>query len=355
MSEHHGELPLLRPDSAVLEALRSIDQRQSKIAFVTDGRGKLVGSVTDGDIRRGILAGATLQSHVSAIMNTNPISLHEGEAPLAILPLMQARGVTVVPVVDRKGKPLRIVSKDDLLNPQRLNAAVVLMAGGLGSRLKPLTDTVPKPLLPVGGRPLLEITIENLRNQGFSRFYLSVNYRSDMIEEHFGDGSRFGVSIDYLREQERLGTAGALRLLPREPDGPLVVMNGDILTTLDARILLAHHRASGAPATICVREHRWQLPYGVVNSDRNGRFKGLEEKPHRSEMISAGIYVLSPEATRLVPGEGAYDMPTLFETCRTRIKPPGIFLLREYWLDIGHLDDLRRAQDEVDDLFRWAR
>jgi dTDP-glucose pyrophosphorylase len=354
MTEHHGDLPLISPDSLVIDALKSLDTRQLKIVFVIDGRGRLIGSVTDGDIRRGIINGASLDSCVGVIMNASPLSLHEGEAPAAVLPLMKARGVSVIPVVDRKGRPVRVVSRDDLLSPHRMNAAVVLMAGGLGSRLKPLTDTMPKPLLPVGGRPLLEITIENLKNQGFQRFHLAVNYRSEMIEEHFGDGSRFGVSISYLREDEPLGTAGALRLLPQEPDGPLVVMNGDILTTLDARILLASHRASGAPATICVRAHRWQVPYGVVTSDRNGRFKGMEEKPVRTETISAGIYVLSPSAVKLVPASGSFDMPSLFEACRAALRPPSVFLLREYWLDIGQLDDLRRAQDEVTDLFRWT-
>lgn len=351
MNERPIELPVVDSEVSVMRAVAVLDSSRVKIVLIVNLSGQLVGSVTDGDVRRGFLAGRDLQTPVGEIMNTAPLSLSEGEAPAAVLPLMRERGIRFVPIVDRERRPIRIVTIEELLNPQNVSATVVLMAGGLGTRLKPLTDQIPKPMLPVGGRPLLEITIDNLRQQGFRRFFIAVNYKADMIEAHFGDGSRFGVEIDYLRENEKLGTAGALRLLPEPPVGPLIVMNGDILTTLDARVLLSFHQTSGAPGTVCVREHSWRVPFGVIKLDAAGRCAGIEEKPLRRETISAGIYVLSPEALPQIPQAGVCDMPNLLELLGTRMAPVAVFPLREYWLDIGHLDDLRRAQDEIGSVF----
>jgi dTDP-glucose pyrophosphorylase len=346
-----SELPIVEPSVTVMRAVAVIDASRAKIVLVVDDAGRLIGSVTDGDVRRGILIGKTLQSPVGEIMNTAPLALSEGEAPATLLTMTRDRGIRAVPIVDRERRPIRIVTPDELLNPQRVGATVVLMAGGLGSRLAPLTDQTPKPMLPVGGRPLLEITIDNLKQQGFRKFFIAVNYKSDLVEAHFGDGSSFGVDIGYLRENEKLGTAGALRLLPERPSGPIVVMNGDILTTLDARLLLASHQTSGAPGTICVREYTWRVPYGVIRLDDAGRCREIEEKPLRRETISAGIYALSPEAIPLIPEEGACDMPTLLERLAGRFGPVAVFPLREYWLDIGRLDDLQRAQDDISGLF----
>jgi NDP-sugar pyrophosphorylase family protein len=207
-------------------------------------------------------------------------------------------------------------------------------------------------LLPIGGRPLLEITLDNLARQGFERFYLSVNYRAEMIEEHFGDGSRFGVKIDYLNETERLGTAGALRLLrEHNPQVPLIVINGDILTTVDGRLLLMFHQQHRGPATVCVREHNYRVPYGVVMLNEQGGYGRIDEKPLRKELISAGINVVSPEALDLLPKKGPIDMPDFLRTIAATLGAPAIYPLREYWLDIGHLDDLNRAQTDVLGLF----
>jgi dTDP-glucose pyrophosphorylase len=345
------QLPIVEATATVMRTVAVIDAATVKIALVVDGDGRLIGSVSDGDVRRGFLVGKSLQSPVGEIMNTAPLALTEGEVPTTSLSRMRERGIRYVPIVDRARHPIRIVTAEDLLNPQLESADIVLMAGGLGTRLKPLTDQVPKPMLPVGGRPLLEVTIGNLRQQGFRRFHLAVNYKADLIEGYFGNGQRFDVEIRYLRENEKLGTAGALRLLPERPAGPLIVMNGDILTTLDARVLLAAHQTSGAPATLCVRDFTWRLPYGVIKLDPAGQYSGIEEKPLRREMISAGIYVLSSQALAHVPDCGLCDMPTLLEIVAQRIAPVAVFHLREYWLDIGQLDDLRRAQEEITGLF----
>ena len=200
--------------------------------------------------------------------------------------------------------------------------------------------------MPIGGRPLLEITISNLARQGFGRFFVSVNYKANMFRDHFAKGQQLGVEIDYLEEEEKLGTAGALRLLPERPKAPVLVINGDILTNLDARRLLQFHREERVPATMCVRTHEWRVPYGVVQM-ADGRLAGFEEKPIRAEFVNAGIYVLSPEALDHLPANGAVDMPTLFSNMVQGIGRPAVYVLNDYWLDIGHIEDLQRARDDI--------
>jgi dTDP-glucose pyrophosphorylase/predicted transcriptional regulator len=342
---------LVRPELDMLQALQRIEQGSAQIVLVVDAGNRLLGTVTDGDVRRAILRGVRLDAPVSAVMNANPMSIEDGMSQEAAIALMRDKVLHQLPVVDRERRVVGLITLDAVLRAFRGDTTVVLMAGGLGSRLRPLTDATPKPLLPIGGRPLIEITIENLARQGFGRFLLSVNYKADMFREHFGDGQRFGVEIGYLEESEQLGTAGALRLLPDRPGTPILVMNGDILTALDARLLMLHHREQGAPATMCVREYDWKVPYGVVRMDGGGRLAAFEEKPSRREFVNAGIYVLSPEALELLPPAGAVDMPTLFDLVSARLAAPAVYRLREYWLDIGHLDDLRRAQAELPSLF----
>jgi dTDP-glucose pyrophosphorylase len=343
---------LISPDTPMLQALQRIEQGAAQIALVVDAGRRLLGTVTDGDVRRAILRGVRLDAPASDIMNSTPLSADESMSQEAAVVLMRDRVIRHLPVLDAQRRVVGLMTLDAVLRSLREDTTVVLMAGGLGSRLQPLTEWTPKPLLSIGGRPLLEITIENLTRQGFGRFLLSVRYKAEMFCDHFGNGQRFGVEIDYIKEEEQLGTAGALRLLPERPSGPIVVMNADILTALDARLLLLFHREQQAPATMCVREYEWKIPYGVVRRSDTGRLAGFEEKPSRREWVNAGIYVLSPEAIDLLPRNGAVDMPTLFERVGREIAPPAVYPLREYWLDIGHLDDLRRAQDDLPGLFQ---
>jgi dTDP-glucose pyrophosphorylase len=343
---------LVRSDTSLLQALGQIEQGATQIALVVDETGRLLGTVTDGDVRRGILRGVRLDAAVSAVMNSNPLTLDDGATQEAAIAVMREHVVRQLPVVDSDRRVVGLFTLDAMLRAHREDTTVVLMAGGLGSRLRPLTETTPKPLLKIGGRPLLEITIEGLARQGFGQFLLSVRYKAEMFSDYFGDGQRWGVRIGYIKEEEQLGTAGALRLLPSRPSSPVIVMNADILTTLDARLLLLFHREQKNVATMCVREYEWKIPYGVVRRNDNGCLTGFEEKPSRRELVNAGIYVLSPEAIDLVPKSGAVDMPTLFELVGKRITPPGVYRLREYWLDIGQLDDLRQAQDDLPRLFQ---
>jgi dTDP-glucose pyrophosphorylase len=331
--------------------MEAINSSTAKIVVVTDAARRLLGTVTDGDIRRGILQNIGFENAVATVMNPKPMAIREGESEAAALVLMRQRRIHHMPVLDSAGCVVRLITDTDVWRSGREAAAIVIMAGGLGSRLKPLTDTIPKPLLPIAGRPVLEIIIDNFLRQGFERFYLAVNYKAEMIQNHFGDGTQFGTSIEYLLETERLGTAGALRLLPKQSSVPVVVINGDILTTLDARMLLMFHREQHASATLCVCEHSFRVPYGVVVVGPQGKFQGIEEKPTRRELVSAGINVLSPQAVDLIPKSGPMDMPELMQAVSAKLGPPAIYPLREYWLDIGQLSDLKTAQEQVTGFF----
>jgi dTDP-glucose pyrophosphorylase/CBS domain-containing protein len=351
MIQRNWPVSAVTPETPIVTAMGVLNDATVKLVFVVGPDRTLEGVVTDGDIRRGLVEGAKLDAPISTIMNRTPLVLRPADDRSQALESMRARGARYIPELDAEGRIQRILSDEEIAIATEGDVTIVLMAGGLGMRLRPLTDKTPKPLLPIGGRPLLEITIDNLKRQGFTRFVIAVNYMADKIETHFGDGSRMDIDIAYLREEERLGTVGPLRLLPVKPTGPVLVMNGDILTTLDARRLIAFHREAGVPATMCAREHVWRVPYGVLRIDADGCFAGVDEKPARRELISAGINVLSPEALDLIPPKGAYDMPQLFERVRAELRAPAVFKLDDYWLDIGHLEDLRRAQDDVGDLF----
>lgn len=341
---------LVAPDLSILDVIKAIEVGSRQIALVVDAGDRLLGTVTDGDIRRGILRGVGIDQPAARIMNGQPLTAGPQTNREVILRLMREREIHQIPIVNDQGCVVGLETLDDLMHPDTQDVGVVLMAGGLGTRLRPLTDNVPKPLLPVGGRPLLETIIDNFATQGFRRIFLSVNYKAEMFEAHFGDGSRFGVQIEYIHEPERMGTAGALTLLPERPVGPLIVMNGDLLTTVNFRQFLDFHRAHRARATMGVREYSFQVPYGVVETD-HARLLSISEKPVQQFFVSAGMYVLEPEAVDLIPRDTFFDMPMLFEALLAQGAEASVFPIREYWLDIGRLDDLERAQSEFGKVF----
>lgn len=340
---------VILPTVSVKDAMQVMDKSALQIAFVVDEKNRLLGAVTDGDVRRGILRGGDLSQSVAAIMNIHPISALQGTERAALLRLMKAKTVRQIPLVDEENHLVGLAQMEELLyRPQRDNA-VVLMAGGLGTRLRPLTDQTPKPLLKVGAKPILETILESFLDAGFHRFYFAVNYKSQMIEDYFGDGSRFGAEIEYLHEKKRMGTAGALYFLP-ELKEPILVMNGDLLTKVDFDALLGYHIEQGAAATMAVREYNYQVPYGVIDFDGE-RITGIREKPSYSFFVNAGIYVLSPEAVARVDKEEFFDMPQLFDELMAAGKKTTVYPVREYWLDIGRMDDFQRAQEEYGAMF----
>jgi dTDP-glucose pyrophosphorylase len=333
---------LAAPSATLADVLTRIDASGYQIALVVDRDDRLLGVVTDGDVRRAILRGAPLGSPVTAVMNSSPVSALHGTSRRQQLAAMRRQVVHQLPIVNGAKAVVGLVLIDDLIGATEKPNWAVLMAGGLGSRLRPLTESVPKPMLVVRGKPILETILENLVNEGFRKFFVSVNYRADMITRHFGDGSSWGIEISYLREEERLGTAGALALLPRQPQHPIVVMNGDLLTRASVSSLLEFHEANKSAATMAVREYELQVPYGVVHT-AGERITALEEKPVHKFCINAGIYALSPEALAHVPRDAAFDMPALFERLNALGAPTLAFPLREFWLDIGRVEDYVQA------------
>jgi dTDP-glucose pyrophosphorylase len=341
---------LVAADTSIREAVEILDASSMQIVLVVDGEGRLLGTVTDGDIRRGILKGVSLDEPAERIMNPEPTVAGVDEGRDGILAVMHRKKLHHVPLVDGQGRVVGLETIDELIEADARENWVVLMAGGLGSRLRPLTDDCPKPMLKVGNKPLLETILENFIEYGFRRFYLSVNYMADTVKSYFGDGSRWGVDIRYLQEDQKLGTAGALSLLPEKPAQPLLVMNGDVLTKVNFGHLLGFHTSHRASATMCVREYDFQVPYGVVRIDGH-RITSIDEKPVQRFFVNAGIYVLEPEALDTIPADTYFDMPTLFEKLMERKKETVVFPIREYWLDIGHLADYDRANGEFTQVF----
>jgi dTDP-glucose pyrophosphorylase len=338
----HNMLP---EDAPVLQAIQILDQAQAKIALVVDAGGKLVGSVVDGDVRRGLLRGHGLQAPVREIMHLQPYVLPVHSPRQKILEAMQVLEIKQVPLITPDGSVAGIAVHDVLLGLQHRERPnhVVVMAGGKGKRLLPITQDMPKPMVPVGGKPILEWILLRLAHYGFREFTFAINYLGHMIEDYFGDGSAFGCRIRYVREKEFLGTAGALSLLPPGDTHPLVVTNGDILSGIDFGSLVDFHADGGYMATVCARAHRVEVPYGVIEV-RDGCLQGIVEKPVYDNLISAGMYVLSPQVLPRIPQARVLDMPDLLLSLVKDRHRIGVFVLEDEWVDVGRHDDLERAK-----------
>ncbi|WP_341894454.1 nucleotidyltransferase family protein [Ferrovibrio terrae] len=341
---------VIPPDATIRRALEAIDSGTAQFALVATADYHLLGVVTDGDIRRALLKSIPLDQPVSTIMNRQPKILRQGESRDTALAIMRTHILRHVPVLDASGRIIGLETLSEFVSPEWKDNLIVLMAGGLGSRLRPLTHDKPKPLLEVGGQPILETIVRHFVNLGFRRFCISVNYRAEQIVEHFGDGHRFGAEITYLHETEQLGTAGSLSLLPERPDLPFLVMNGDILTNLDFLNVVNFHVEHNSIATMCVREHEFQVPYGVVEST-GGRFTSIAEKPVYRFMVSAGIYVLNPAVLDSIDSGTSLNMPDLFERVRGKTEQVYTYKIQEYWLDIGKAEDFVRANEEFSRVF----
>ncbi len=336
---------VIAPDTSLRDAIARIDATGLQLAIVLDAGGRLAGILSDGDVRRAILRGTNLSAPVSKAMNRQPITADASMPASKILAMMRSRSLHHVPVVGADGRLLNLALLDEYVGVVKRPNSVVLMAGGLGTRLLPLTKDCPKPMLHVGGKPILENIIEAFAEQGFRKFFLAVNYLAAAVEDFFGDGGRHGVEIQYLHENKRLGTAGALSLLPALPEEPLLVMNGDLLTRARFDQILQFHEEHAADATMAVREYDFQVPYGVVKLEGEA-ILAIEEKPMHRFFVNAGIYALSPATLALIPQHEFFDMPTLFERIAKSGRPTVAYPLREYWLDVGRIEELERAQNE---------
>ncbi len=344
--EPHWHRTLLPADATVGQAIRCLDESGLQIVLAVSDGNTLIGTVTDGDIRRALLRGLTLQSPIDPIIYRDPIVIPPQFDREMSLQLMKANRIHQLPVVNTDGRVVGLHQIDELMAPGRRSNLMVFMAGGQGTRLRPHTDNCPKPLLPVAGKPMLEHSIEQAKIDGFERFVITLHYLGHMIEDYFGDGSSRQVTIEYLREQRPLGTAGAVGLLDPRPTAPFVVANGDVLTDIRYGELLDFHCRHGAAATMAVRLHEWHHPFGVVRTD-GVDIVDFDEKPTVRSHINAGIYVLEPNALDALSDGEQCDMPTLFRILKERGSRTIVYPMHEPWLDVGREHDLHRAQADL--------
>ena len=337
--------------SSIKEALQLLNKSGIQILCIVEN-GKLLGTLTDGDIRRGLLNNYNLDSSLENIFFKTPLIFRKNvDNKKEIIKLAKKRKINHIPVVDSENNLLEIETISDLSNIAIKKNRVVLMVGGLGTRLKPLTNNIPKPMLKVGGKPILETIISNFKKYGFINIILSVNYKSEIIKNYFKDGSDFGVNIEYIDETQRMGTAGALSLMrDKLQDDPFFVMNGDLLTDINFNNMLNFHIAEKATATMGVREYKYQIPYGVVNVE-NSMISSIQEKPFKSVFINGGIYILNPDTLKYIPDNQFFDMPTLFEYMIKEKYKTLSFPIHEYWLDIGRIEEFEKANSEFQEVF----
>ncbi|MGF6101278.1 nucleotidyltransferase family protein [Enterobacter sp. A4] len=343
---------LISPNESIRSALKIINDEALRIALVIDAEGRLLGVLTDGDIRRGIINNIDLDENVSCVMNKSPITATVETSKSQLIQLMSNRSILAIPIIDSlTRKVVGLETYETSIEKPSYQNPIFIMAGGFGTRLKPLTDNCPKPMLKVGDKPILETLLTQFISSGFENIYISTHYMPDYISDYFGDGSKWGVNITYVYEAEPLGTGGALGLLPNDIGNlPLIMINGDVLTTLNVEKLLQFHIESKSIATMCVREYEYQIPYGVVRGKGNV-ITDMVEKPIQKFFVNAGIYVVNPEIYKNVGANTKIDMPTLLEQQIKMDKQVTMFPIHEYWLDIGRMDDFNKAQQDIQGLY----
>jgi dTDP-glucose pyrophosphorylase len=337
---------VIGPNISIRDSLKIIDKGALRVALVTDKDGILLGTLSDGDIRRALIQGSSLDEPISKIMNHHAKSVNIFYDENEIQNIMNKYDLLVIPVLDANGHLVDLITHNDYKNSSQKENWVLLMAGGYGTRLRPLTDNCPKPMLKVGSKPLLEIILENFIASGFYKFYISLNYMADKIKAYFGDGSRWNITIIYIDESQPLGTAGCLSILPDLENKPLLIMNGDILTKVNFDQLLHFHERNDSDLTACVREYDFKVPYGVVET-LDQKVLAIKEKPVHYFFVNAGIYAISPSVIDYLTKNKKLDMNELIENLIKAKCNVSAFPIHEYWLDIGHPEDFVRAQEDV--------
>ncbi len=343
-SELDWQKAVLPQNSKIREAIQVLDDASLKIVLVIDTTGALIGTISDGDIRRGLLKGLDLESPIQTILHHDALVVPPNLNRDVVVQLMTANKIQQIPVVDEKMHVVGLHLWDQMNAFTARSNIMVIMAGGKGSRLHPQTENCPKPLLPIAGKPILEHIIERAKVEGFSHFILAIYHLGHMIEEYFGNGDALGVKIEYLREESPLGTAGALSLLNPLPEAAFVVTNGDVVTDIRYGELLDFHIKHGATATMAVRVHEWQNPFGVVQT-QGTKIIGYEEKPVSRSHINAGVYVIEPSAIQYLVKSVPCDMPTLFELLQKEEDKVVAYPIHERWLDVGRPDELQKATE----------
>ena len=330
---------LLKSSDSLEKAIKVLHDGGLQIALISDKKGKLLGTITDGDIRRALIKHRGMNCLVEEVMNKNPTTSLDSDSSELIMSRMKSRNLLHMPILNKKGLLVGLETLKHLTYDKKHDNPVFLMAGGFGTRLHPLTEETPKPLLNVGGRPILEIILSRFIKSGFHNFYISTHYKAEQVKAYFGDGSAWGVNIEYVNEEKPLGTAGSIGLLPKNlPNMPILMMNGDVLTKVNFEHLLAFHQEQNSIATMCIREYEVQIPFGVVNIKAH-HVKNINEKPIEKYFVNAGIYVLEPELVDKVKANTQIDMPNLLEQQIKEGSSVNVFPIHEYWLDIGHMKE----------------
>jgi dTDP-glucose pyrophosphorylase/sulfur carrier protein ThiS len=345
--EKRWQQAILPANSSVQQAIRNLDLNAIKIVLIVNEEGLLQGTISDGDIRRGLLKGLDLSSPITTIIHRNALVVPPELTRSMVMQLMVANKILQIPIVDEEHQVVGLHLWEEISSPPSRSNIMVIMAGGKGTRLMPFTENCPKPMVDVAGKPMLEHIIERGKLEGFCHFVLTIHYLGHMIEDYFGDGSNLEVSIKYVREKTPLGTAGALALLSPKPETPFVVTNGDVITDIRYGELLDFHNRCEATATMAVRIHEWQHPFGVVQTEGIDII-GFDEKPIARSHINAGVYALSPDALIVLEGEAVTcDMPTLFGRLKAKEKRTVAYPMHEPWLDVGRPIDLVQASANI--------
>lgn len=338
---------ILKAEDTIQSAIQALVSSGLMIVLVVGENENLLGTVTDGDIRRALMKHCGMETPLYMVMCNDPTTAHVDDDRDKILSLLKKKKILQIPIVDSQHKVVGLETLHNLLKEQKIDNPVFLMAGGFGKRLRPLTNDIPKPLLNVGNRPILETILCQFIDSGFHNFFISTHYKAQMVREHFGDGSQWNVNIQYIHEEKPLGTAGALGLLPKNLiELPIMMMNGDLLTQVNFKGLLNFHVEQGGVATMCVREYDFQVPYGVVESE-SLKITSIVEKPVHKFFVNAGIYVISSSLAGCVDGENYFDMPNLLQSRIDKGEQVNMFPVHEYWLDIGRIEEYNRANQEI--------
>ncbi|EAI4827466.1 alcohol dehydrogenase [Campylobacter lari] len=330
----------------IKDALKILGSYNNFRMLLIQENGIFLGILADPDIRRALLKGYSLNDSIEKIINYKPVIAHEWDSKEKLFELSSKYNIYQIPILDRNNQVVRIEKILENIFPTKKNNIVVIMAGGLGTRLRPLTENIPKPMLKVGNKPILEIIIERFKKQGFKNFILCVNYKADIIENYFKDGKSFDVNIQYTYESKRMGTAGALSLIKDVGKQPFFVTNGDILADINYNTMLNHHIDKKSLATMGVRQHFYQIPYGVVITNDKNQIINIEEKPEYSFLMNSGVYVLNPEIIDLIPKNEFFDMPKLFENIK-EVNKKSVYFIEDYWIDIGRHDEYKQANKDI--------
>jgi dTDP-glucose pyrophosphorylase len=338
-------------DATIKEAMKVIDKNLTGGALVINKKNELVGTITDGDIRRAILRGSEINESIEGTYFKNFKFVTKEHSKKKAKEYMLSNKIRQVPVIDKDKKLTDLYFLDDILSYDKKENYVFILAGGLGTRLRPLTETVPKPMLRVGDKPILELIIEQFKEYGFRNFIISLNYKGSIIEEYFKDGKDFDVNIEYIRETKKLGTAGSIALVKEKLTRPFIVINGDILTGIDFDKFLNHHIDNNFNITVGVRNYEINVPYGVLVTE-NMIIESLEEKPTYKFNINGGVYALNPEITKYIQEEEVYNMTDLIEDAMDNHQRSGIYEIIEYWTDIGQIEDYKQANRDIHKFFK---